>query len=222
MKDLFSTSIMICKSDKSYYISNVNYVEMNKEDYFKIINDNKFIFKKVNNLEVLNGQKLKVLKIVNLATDNLGLVDWLNDNQKDTLQDYMAKHPETEEEGYYLFNLEIIKEKTKEALKKISFSSKIEEQSLVANIYSNILNIQTTEYFEYLNRIILLTNNIHINENDLVDYMNDKINLNIEFRTITKRLGSKYTEEEGYVLKNPSTIFVLAMEKTDKDGNIIY
>jgi len=213
---------MLFKGEEHYYISNVNYIELNKEEYFEIINDNKFLMKKLRNVEALNNQKLGIMNIVNLATDNLDMVDWLSNPQIDTLRDFMKTNPIVGEEGYYLLNLKIDSEKTKEVLKKISFSSKVEDPNIVVNIYSNILNIQTNDYFDYLDRVVLVTNNLHINENNLVDYMNDKITMSVEFKTITKSVPSSLSKENGYELNSPSTIFVLSIEKKDKDGNVIY
>lgn len=222
MKGLFGTSIMMCKGSDDYFITNVNYIEMSKEDYFSIINNDRFLFKRMNNIETLNSQKLRILDIANLGSDSFEQIEWLSQPQVNTLKGFVEDNPRVSEDGYYLLNLEIMKEETKEVLKRLSFSSDIGDHSVVSNIYSNILNIQTNDYFEYLDRLILVTDNLHVNENDLVDYVNDKIELNVEFRTITKTVSSSMDEEGGYELNRPSTIFVLMVEKVGRDGSVIY
>lgn len=214
IEDNFKSDIILCKNDEGYFISNVNYIESNKEEMFKIINNNKFSFKKIISPQILNHTTFSISNIIDLKFEgnSINTIEFLNEAQKLSLESFYLD-TKFEDEKYYLLKLKIKNNDSKEHLRRISFNSKIQDESIISDVYNNILNIQNVDYFNFVNSIIFITNNVFFNEIDLVEFNEKKISFDIVFQSITKQVPSFFKGDGSIDLKSNISILVLIIDK---------
>lgn len=210
MNNILHTSIILAKNEEQYFLSNVNYVHSSKEELFSIINNNKFIFRQINNAFLLDTLFLPITDIIEINGPDFDGIEWLDFYQKETLKSFY-NGIDNPSEDLKLIRLKISTLEQKNTIKKIFHTSSILDDIQISDVYHNILNIQDTDYFDFLQDIILLTDDLFMNDIMLNEFNNkeDDKEFGVLFKTITRNNLSFLNENNELELNKNSTVLTL-------------